>query len=224
MVYGFTVSKLLTYSPVAGPLVFGNHRMVRGEIKLNLTNEKNKLIGKPQPNLTNLKTRATEFSLNIQNTSELKISTLTELTKSSVAYGVGRNQMYAIKKLDVEVTYNKNGIIVVEGIYTTQMDSRKRVKQAGFRSGFSTTDHIHMPTLIREKIKNIGNRCTFIDYEKAFDSVQMPAVLEAIRIQGVEEVYCKILEDVSEDGTVTIKLYTETDKIPIKKVRQGDTV
>ena len=48
----------------------------------------------------------------------------------------------------------------------------------------------------------------FIDYEKAFDSVQIPAVLGAIQQQGVEEVYCNILEDIYKDGTATIKLHT----------------
>lgn len=62
---------------------------------------------------------------------------------------------------------------------------------------------------------NIGVCITFIDYEKAFDSAQIPAVLEAIRRQGAKEVYCKILEDTYEDGTATIKFHTENGKIPI---------
>ncbi|XP_069998490.1 uncharacterized protein [Penaeus vannamei] len=47
--------------------VGSDHRMVRGEIKVHLGRERNKLIRKLQPNLGNLKIRATEFSLNIQN-------------------------------------------------------------------------------------------------------------------------------------------------------------
>ena len=41
--------------------------MVRGEIKICVRRERNKLIKKTSPNLTNVKNRATEFSLNIQN-------------------------------------------------------------------------------------------------------------------------------------------------------------
>ncbi|XP_069988570.1 uncharacterized protein [Penaeus vannamei] len=42
---------------------------------------------------------------------------------------------------------------------------------------------------------------------------------------GVEEVCCKILEDIYKDGTATIKLHMESDKIPIKKGgRQGYTI
>lgn len=45
----------------------------------------------------------------------------------------------------------------------------------------------------------------FVDCEKAFDSV------EAIRKQEVEEVCCKILEDMYEDGTAAIKPHSETN-------------
>ena len=44
-----------------------DHRMVRSKIKLGLKIERKKLIRKPLPNLENLKNKATEFSLNIQN-------------------------------------------------------------------------------------------------------------------------------------------------------------
>ncbi|XP_069992370.1 uncharacterized protein [Penaeus vannamei] len=175
--------------------------MVRGDIKVHLRRERNKLIRKPQPNLANLKIRATEFSLNIQNrysllsdedlnidqinkqfngiikeaalkvdstnnkqsSSKLSVEVqqlmqnhramkvlsngykieLDELTKTinkkkkedvrkfntyiinqavisgtsmkatKRRLGIGRNQMYAIKKPDREVTYNKHEIITV---------------------------------------------------------------------------------------------------------------
>lgn len=57
----------------------------------------------------------------------------------------------------------------------------------------------------------------FIDYEKAFDSVEIVAVLEAIRKHSVEEVYGRSLELVYRDGTATIKLHTEIHKIPVRK-------
>ncbi|XP_069996813.1 uncharacterized protein [Penaeus vannamei] len=43
----------------------------------------------------------------------------------------------------------------------------------------------------------------FIDYEKAFEYVEIPAVLGAIRQQGVEEVYC-----VRQGDTTSAKLFT----------------
>ena len=37
---------------------------------------------------------------------------------------------------------------------------------------------------------------TFIGYEKDFKSVETSAIKKALRIQGVEEIYMKILEDI----------------------------
>ncbi|XP_069984692.1 uncharacterized protein [Penaeus vannamei] len=96
-----------------------------------------------------------------------------------------------------EITYKLFTKVITARI-SDSLDSNKPREEAGFRRGFSTTDH----TQIREKIN---------EYRK-------PLLLEAIRRQGVEEILCKILEYICEDGTPTIKLHTETDKIPIKKV------
>lgn len=55
---------------------------------------------------------------------------------------------------------------------------------------------------------------SFIDYEEDFTII---TVLEVFRKPGVEEVYFKTLGDSYKDGKTTIKLHTETDKVPIKK-------
>ncbi|XP_069984624.1 uncharacterized protein [Penaeus vannamei] len=140
--------------------------------------------------------------------------------------GIGRNQMYAIKKPDGEVRYNKNAIIrIVEDFYRDLYNSNEQPRieanapgyQAGFRSGFSTTDHIHTFTQIRENINEYREPLcmAFIDYEKAFDSVQIPAVLEDVRRRVVEKVYCKILQDIYRGEAATIKIHMEAYKILI---------
>lgn len=53
---------------------------------------------------------------------------------------------------------------------------------------------------------------TFVNYEKAFDSV---TVLELTR-KGVDEVNCRVLKDIHEDGTTTIKPHNN-NTIPIQK-------
>ena len=52
-------------------------------------------------------------------------------------------------------------------------------EQAGFRSGYSTIVHIHFVNQMKEKCReyNIPLYIAFVDYEKAFDSVQTQAVL-----------------------------------------------
>ena len=116
---------------------------------------------------------------------------------------------------------------VVTNRISDSLDAHQPREQAGFRSGYSTTDHIHALNQIIERTNEYRKPLcmAFIDYEKAFDSVEIAAVLEAIRNQGVSEVYCRVLEDIYREGTATIKIHTETGKIPFKKgVRQGDTI
>ena len=46
-------------------------------------------------------------------------------------------------------------------------------EQAGFREGYSTNDHVFVLTHIIELYQSINKRvyCDFIDYSKAFDTV-----------------------------------------------------
>ena len=106
------------------------------------------------------------------------------------------------------------------------LDSNQPREQAGFRSGFSTNDHLQVVNQVIEKTSEFKKPLcmAFIDYEKAFDSVEIPAVMRALRKQGIEESYVQILEDIYKDGAITIRLHKDSVKIPVMKgVRQGDT-
>ena len=54
------------------------------------------------------------------------------------------------------------------------LDQHQPAKQAGFRSGFSTIDHIQVISQLPEKADEYKiPRCfAFVDYEKAFDSIE----------------------------------------------------
>ena len=43
---------------------------------------------------------------------------------------------------------------------------------------------------------NIPLCVAFVDYEKAFDSVQTQAILTSLQEQGIEDVYIEILKDI----------------------------
>ena len=107
------------------------------------------------------------------------------------------------------------------------LDENQPVEQAGFRSGYSTIDHIHAINQLREKCKEYKKPlCTaFVDYEKAFDSIETTAVLESLKNQGIDESYIITLADIYRDGSTKTKLHKESNPIPIRKgVRQGDTI
>ena len=103
-----------------------------------------------------------------------------------------------------------NIIIIILGMY--------------YRSKYSTTDHIHAINQLKEKCReyNIPLCVAFVDYEKAFDSVQTQAILTSLQEQGIEDVYIEILKDIYTDSSVTVHLHKESEKIRIKRgVRQG---
>jgi len=56
---------------------------------------------------------------------------------------------------------------------------------------------------VLEKTKEyrISLHMAFVDYEKAFDSIQHKAVFDALRQHGVEEKYINILKETYRGGT-----------------------
>ena len=99
-----------------------------------------------------------------------------------------------------------------------KLDENQPREQAGFRS--KTLRKINT-------VYNIPLCVAFVDYEKAFDSVQTQAILTSLQEQGIEDVcvYIEILENIYTDSSVTVHLHKEIEKIRFKRgVRQGDTI
>ena len=93
-----------------------------------------------------------------------------------------------------------------------KLDENQPREQAGFRSKYSTTDHIHAINQLKEKCReyNIPLCVAFVDYEKAFDSVQTQAILTSLQEQGIEDVYIEILKDIYTDSSMTVHLHKES--------------
>ena len=99
---------------------------------------------------------------------------------------------------------------------------------------FSTTDHLHALNQLIEKANEYQLKLSvgYIDYEKAFDSVQHSACSDlstALRKIGVSEGYVHIMEDIYTNATATIHLDKDVSKRtkPIhlnRDVREGDTI
>ena len=108
-----------------------------------------------------------------------------------------------------------------------QLDDNQPREQAGFRSGYSTTDHLHAMHQLIEKTSeyNMPLCLAFVDYRKAFDSVEIPAVLEAIKSQGVEQAYVNMLNHIYQHASAFIRLHKDSDIFKLGKgVRQGDCI
>ncbi|EYC09380.1 hypothetical protein Y032_0060g3081 [Ancylostoma ceylanicum] len=58
---------------------------------------------------------------------------------------------------------------------------------------------------------------TFVDYEKAFDSVETNAILSALVDQGVDASYVRTLADCYRQCSTAVQLFQRTITIPIAK-------
>ena len=107
------------------------------------------------------------------------------------------------------------------------LDSEQPLEQTGFRPGFSTMDNIQTVTRVIEACREhkIDLVLTFVDYKKAFDSVEVVPILRALENQGVHHQYLKILGECLSGTSTTIRLYDRKLTIPINRgARQGDPI
>ena len=143
-----------------------------------------------------------------------------------------------LKKGDPEDLNNYRPITLLSQIYKVftrvvlnriqkRLDNELSKEQAGFRSGYSTIDHIHVLKQLMEKCREyqIPLCIGYIDYKKAFDSVETAAVLNALKEFRIEAKYVKIIEEIYRGCYAEIDLFEEPCRIEINKgVRQGDTI
>ena len=103
---------------------------------------------------------------------------------------------------------------------TNKFDFYQQVEQAGFRSGFSTNDHLQVIRTLIEKCNEykIGIVLIFIDFEKAFDSVETWSIWDSLEnvewTQGTprcSNMYTKMLRHV-------MKLFTSVLESVFKKL------
>lgn len=101
--------------------------------------------------------------------------------------------------------------------------------QAGFRSGFSTIDHIQTVRTLIEKCTeyNVPLNLGFVDYHKAFNSIETWAVLCAMDRARIDSRYSDLMRNCYNNAILHVKIMEEliTDKIRIKRVvGQRDTI
>lgn len=140
------------------------------------------------------------------------------------------------KKGDRNIIENYRPISLMSNMYkifskmilnriTKIMDEQQPIEQAGFRAGFSTVDHMHVIKQLIEKCQEYGKALyiAFVDYRKAFDSINHDSLWQALIQQGVPKKYVRIIKNIYENSTAQIKLESTGEEFPIARgVRQGD--
>ncbi|KAL6738932.1 hypothetical protein Aduo_012428 [Ancylostoma duodenale] len=104
------------------------------------------------------------------------------------------------------------------------LDEAQPLEQAGFRRKFSTLDHIITCCRLIEAAREYQEPLVlaFIDYKKAFDSVEPARVWKALEEQGVEMRYTKLLNECYSGCTTVFRPFL--NDIEVSVVRQGDPV
>lgn len=94
---------------------------------------------------------------------------------------------------------------------------------------FSTAGHLQtIKTVIETTTEyNIPLHLAFVDYQKAFDSIETWSFLTAMEDARIDSRYTAIIKNIYDKATFHVKIDDDlkTDKIPLGKgVRQGDTI
>ena len=117
---------------------------------------------------------------------------------------------------------------VITNRLARRFDDFQPPEQAGFRQGFSTIDHIHTLRQVIQKTEEYNRPLclAFVDYEKAFDSVETWAVLRSLQRCRIDYRYIQALQCLYENATMSVRIQDETTR-PIqlqRGVRQGDVI
>lgn len=77
---------------------------------------------------------------------------------------------------------------MIENRIVGQHDQHQPPEQAGFCPGYSTTDHLHTLNQVIEKFKEFNKplHLGFVDYSKAFESLQRTAIETALHNQFIQ--------------------------------------
>lgn len=118
---------------------------------------------------------------------------------------------------------------IINNRLTKKLDSYQPTEQAGFRKGFNTNDHLQTIKTVIEKTTeyNIPLHLAFVDYQKAFDSIETWSFLTAMEDARIDSRYSAIIKNIYDKATFHVKIDDDlkTDKILLGKgVRQGDTI
>jgi hypothetical protein len=115
-------------------------------------------------------------------------------------------------------------IKIISNRITESLEQHQSVNQAGFRRKYSTTDHLFSIQQLMEKCSEhqMNLYLGFIDFEKAFDSIEHPFLWRALKKHGVDNKYIRIMKKIYDNSTSTIEMEEKSRKFKIGRgIKQG---
>lgn len=116
---------------------------------------------------------------------------------------------------------------IIANRLTPKLDFYQPREQAGFRTGYGTNDHLQVVKCLIEKSIEYNKPLIliFVDYEKAFDTVNQKFMLKALADCRIDHRYSTLIGNTYKNATACVRLHEDTNKFPIGRgVRQGDTL
>jgi len=108
------------------------------------------------------------------------------------------------------------------------MEHEQGEEQAGFRAGFSTIEHIATLCELIERCREfrVPLYICFVDFEKAFDSVELNALWRSMQCQGVHPQLIRLLQSIYTQAKNVVRINAD-QRVEVKierGVRQGDPI
>ena len=101
------------------------------------------------------------------------------------------------------------------------LDFHQPREEVEFRAGYSTIDHLQVVNQLRKKANEHIPLCfAFVDYEKAFDSIEFEPLFEGLKNQGVDEAYLNFLQKLFGEATLVLLFHKDSEKIQTWKKNQ----
>ena len=109
-------------------------------------------------------------------------------------------------------------------VLTIRIQNQIPIEQAGFRSKFSTVDHIMSLNLLFEKAREwkLHIHVAFVDFQKAFDTIEFNSIWRALRHYRVDECTIRMIQQRYAAGKSSFSLGNSSASYNIQRgVKQG---
>ena len=126
----------------------------------------------------------------------------------------------------IPILYKLLSRLIMNRIRST-LDSHQCADQVGFRSGYSTDDHLFTFCQLQEKCKEWRQDLWIaaVDFRKAFDTVSHQKLYQMLREHGVPEIYVNFYEKFYGNQEGCVQLDVLSKKFGFKRgVKQGDPI
>jgi hypothetical protein len=107
------------------------------------------------------------------------------------------------------------------------MDQNQPPEQAGFHAKYSTVDHLHTINQIIEITQEYQQKIymAFIDYRKAFDSVENTKIIDSMEVIAIHPKYIKLIREIYKNSNIKVRTEIEGEMFRTKRgVRQGNPI